>query len=132
MFVFAIVIRCYRLRLKRMSSIYLKGTTEMSSKPGFPGFKIRVTGSLLGSSNSCRYHWLLKLFAATYKSNIWEQNCMWLFYYSNFERSYDVLKSKSPCVLLNKNKNINKNITESKMESLTHSFRERDDVLQLK
>ena len=28
--------------------------------------------------------------------------------------------------------NINKNITESKMESLTHSFRERDDVLQLK
>ena len=28
---------------------------------------------------------------------------LWLFYYFNFERSYDVLKSKNPCILLNKN-----------------------------
>ena len=27
---------------------------------------------------------------------------MWRFYYFNFERSYDVLKSKSSCTLLNK------------------------------
>ena len=26
---------------------------------------------------------------------------MWLFYYFNFERNYDNLKSKGPCILLN-------------------------------
>ena len=56
---------------------------------------------------------------------------MWLFYYFNFERNYDVLKSKSPCILLNKNINFNKNKTESKMENPTHSFRETNLVLQL-
>ena len=49
---------------------------------------------------------------------------MWLFYYFNFERNHDVLKSKSPSILLNKYVNFNKNETESKMENLTHSFRE--------
>ena len=44
---------------------------------------------------------------------------MWFFYY--FERSYDVLKSKSPCILLIKNINLNE--TELKMENPTHSFR---------
>ena len=33
---------------------------------------------------------------------------MWLFCHFSFERSYDVLKSKSPCILLNKNINFNK------------------------
>ena len=46
---------------------------------------------------------------------------MWLFYYFNFERKYDVLKSKSPCILLNKSINFNKNETESKMENPTHT-----------
>ena len=41
---------------------------------------------------------------------------MWLFNYFNLETNYDVLKSKSPCILLNKNINFNKNETESKME----------------
>ena len=54
---------------------------------------------------------------------------MWLIYY--FERSYDILKSKGPCSLLNKNINFNKNETESEMESPTHSFRESNFVLQL-
>ena len=49
----------------------------------------------------------------------WEQNCVWLFYYFNFEKSYDALKSKSPCILLNKNINFNNNETESKMENRT-------------
>ena len=31
---------------------------------------------------------------------------MWLFYYFKFERNYDALKSKSPCILLNKNMNL--------------------------
>ena len=45
--------------------------------------------------------------------------------------NYDVLKSKSPCILLNKNVNFNKNETELKMENPTHSFRETNLVLQL-
>ena len=57
---------------------------------------------------------------------------MWLFYNFNFERNYEVLKSKRPCILLNKNVNFNKNETQSKMESLTHSFRETKLVLQNK
>ena len=55
---------------------------------------------------------------------------MWLFYYFRFERNYDVLKSKSPRILLNKNVNFNKNKneTESKMENPTQSFRETNIV----
>ena len=51
---------------------------------------------------------------------------MWLLYYFNFERNYDVLKSKSPCILLNESTNFNKNETKSKMENPTHTL-----VLQL-
>ena len=43
----------------------------------------------------------------------------------------DVLKSKNPCILLNKNMNFTKNETESKMGNPTHSFRETNLVLQL-
>ena len=44
---------------------------------------------------------------------------------------YDVLKLKSPCILLNKNINFNKNETESKMENATHSLRGTNLALQL-
>ena len=57
---------------------------------------------------------------------------MWIFYYFNFEGNGDVLKSKSPWILLCKNKNSNKNEMESKMENPTHSFRETNLVFQLK
>ena len=56
---------------------------------------------------------------------------MWLFYYFNFERNYDVLNSKSPCILLIKNINFNKNETEAKMENPTQKCRETNLVLQL-
>ena len=46
---------------------------------------------------------------------------MWLFYYSNFKRNYDILKSKSP---LNKNINFNKSKTESKIENPTQFLRD--------
>ena len=46
---------------------------------------------------------------------------MWLFYYFNFEKNYDILKSKSPCILLNKSRNFNKNATESKMGDPTQN-----------
>ena len=57
---------------------------------------------------------------------------MWHFYYFNFARSYDVLKSKSPRILLNKNINFNKNETEWEMKNPTHSFRKNNLVLQCK
>ena len=56
---------------------------------------------------------------------------MLLFYHFNFERIYDVLKSKSPCILLNENRNFNKNETDSKMENPKHSFSNPNLVLQL-
>ena len=48
-----------------------------------------------------------------------------VFLYLNFKRKYDVLKSKSSCVLLKKNINFNKNKTKSKMENPTHTVLER-------
>ena len=36
----------------------------------------------------------------------------------------DALKSKNPCILLNKNINFNKNETKSKIENSIHSFKE--------
>ena len=57
---------------------------------------------------------------------------LWVaFLYFNFERNYDVLKSKGPSTLLSKNINFNKSKTESKMENPTHSFRQTNLVLQL-
>ena len=47
------------------------------------------------------------------------------------ERNYEVLKSKSPCILSNKNINFDKNETESKMGNPIHSFRETNLVLHL-
>ena len=48
---------------------------------------------------------------------------MWLFYNFCFERNYDVLTLKSPCFLLNRNTNFNKDETESKMENPTQFYR---------
>ena len=56
---------------------------------------------------------------------------MWLFHYFDFERNYYILKSKSPCILLNKNVNFNKHETDSKMQNPTHAFREMNLGLQL-
>ena len=56
---------------------------------------------------------------------------MWLFYYFDFGRNYDFLRSKRPCILLNKNISFNKNKTKSKMENPTYSFRETNFVLHL-
>ena len=103
-----------------MSNIYLKVTIETFSKLRFSGFKKFVTRSVLAS----RYHWILKLLVATYKSDVWEQNCVWLFYDFNFERSYDVLKSKSSCILLNKNTNLIKTKRNRKWKK-AHTVLER-------
>ena len=36
---------------------------------------------------------------------VWQRNYGWLFYFFNFERNYDGLKSKGPFNLLSKNIN---------------------------
>ena len=41
-------------------------------------------------------------------------NCVCLFYYFNFKRNYDVLKSVFPYILFNESMNFNKNETEIK------------------
>ena len=46
-----------------------------------------------------------------------------------FKRNYNVFKSKSPCILLNKNINVNKNDKKSKMGNPTYFFRETNLVL---
>ena len=108
-----------------MSIIYLKVNVETLLKLQITAFKKFVTGSVFGSSNSCRFHWVLKLLLATEKSDVWEQNYVQLFYYFKLERSYDDLKSKSPCILLNKNINFNKNEMEWKMENPTQFYRDK-------
>ena len=123
-----------RLISKAMSNIYLKVTIKKnlhSQNFYFLSLKILSLRQSLESSNSRRYHWILKRLVATLKLEVWGEKCVWLFCYFNFKRNYDVLKSKSPCFLLNKNLNIKKNEMESKMENNTHSFREINHVLQL-
>ena len=121
---------------KELSNIYLKVINEKnwrSQNFDFLSSKKLSPGQFLKSSNSRSYHWVLKLLAATLKSEVWEQNCVWLFYYFNLERNYDGLESNSnsPCILLTKYINFNKKETESKMESFTHGFKETNLVHQL-
>ena len=47
---------------------------------------------------------------------------MSLFYHFNLKKN-GVLKSKIPCILLNKNINLNKNEIDLKIENLTCSFK---------
>ena len=47
------------------------------------------------------------------------------------KKNYDVLKSKTPCIFLNKNINFNKNERKLKMEKPTQIFIETNLVLQL-
>ena len=116
-----------RLISKRTWIIYLKVTTEQKWRTqsfDFLSLRSLSPGQFLG-----RYCWILKLLVAILKS--WEQNCVWIFYYFNFERNYDVLKSKNLCFLLNKNINFNRNEMEPKVENLTYTFRLMKLVLQL-
>ena len=55
---------------------------------------------------------------------------MRLFYYFNFETNYDVQKSKSPCIFLNKNINFNKNETENgnRKWEISHTVLERQTL----
>ena len=112
---------------KGMSNIYYKvtiGKIRRSQSFDFLNLKNLSLGQFLRSSNSRKYDEILK-FLRNQEFEVWEQKCMWFFYYFNFERNYDVLKSKSPCFLLNKNINFNTNETESKLENPHTPFERR-------
>ena len=96
---------------KGMSNIYLKVITETFSKLRFSGFK-----KFVHFETSC--------------CNL-KTKCLLFFYYFNFERKYDLLMSKSLCILLKKSINLKKEQGRSKMENLTHSFLKTNLVLQL-
>ena len=109
-----------------MLNIYIKVTIDKkwcTQNFYFLSLKVRLKASFRGASTHADIiefsNILLQL-----KNQRSGSKTVWLFYYFYFERNYDVLKSKSPCFLLNKNINFNKNETESKMENPTHSFRE--------
>ena len=82
-----------------MANIYLKVTFEMRR---FLGLKNLSAGQFSGTSNSTH----ISLNFKTSRCKTSGSKTVWLFYYFNFERNYDVLKSKSPCTLLNKNINL--------------------------
>ena len=122
-----------RLISEGLSNIYLKVTNKKnwrsqnflrSSK-----FKKFVSRSVFVELQFTSLNF--KLLVATWKSEAWEQNCVWIFYYFNFEKNHDILKLKSPYSSWNKKVNFNKNETGSKMENPTHSFREMNLVFQL-
>ena len=54
-----------------------------------------------------------------------------LFYYFYFKRNYDILKSKSPWFLLNKNITFKKTRRNRNLENPAHNFREVNLVLLL-
>ena len=114
-----------------MSNIYLKVIIETFSKLLGSRFKKFVTWSVFGELQLTQISLNFKTSCFNLKiSGMGAKLCVaFLLFY--FERNYDVLKSKSPCILLNKNINFNKNEMESKMENPTHSFRETNLVLQL-
>ena len=60
-------------------------------------FKKLVTRSIFGKDLLMLILLNFKIFCCNLKDNqeVWEQNCVWLFYYFNFERNYDVLKVKN-------------------------------------
>ena len=66
-----------RLISKGMPNIYLTVTIEkswLSQNFDFRNLKDLLPSQFLGSSNSSRYHWNLKLLVATWKSEIWKEN----------------------------------------------------------
>ena len=79
---------------KGMLNIHLKDYWEKLtfSKLRFCKLKKIISRSILENYNSHRYHW-------TWNLEVWEQNCVCLFYYFNFERNFDVFKWKSPWLL---------------------------------
>ena len=81
-----------------------------------------MTRSVLGKLQLTEIPLKFKTSCCNLKIKVLAAKLFVLFYYFNFERTYYLLKSKSPCILLNKYINCNKNKTESKSQ---HTLLER-------
>ena len=118
-----------RLLSKRTSNIYLTVAKLTFSKLCFSTFKKFVPGSVFGELQLTQMSLNFRTSCCNLKTrDLGAKLCVTWF---NFESNYGVLNSKSPCFLLNKNINFNKNKAELKMENPTHSFREINLMLQL-
>ena len=104
--------------LSKAMYIYLKLLLRRSQNFDFLGLKNSLPGQFI--------------WGAPTHANVFEFQTVWLFYYFNFERNYDNLKTKRPCILLKKNINF-KIITKwnRKLKIPLTFFREMNLVLQL-
>ena len=115
-----------------MSNIYLKVTIETFSKLRFSRFKIFLTIATFWETLTDADINEFETFLLELKNQLsGSKTVCGFFYYFNFERNYDILKSNSPWILLKKKINFNENETELKMENSTNLFRETNLARQL-
>ena len=100
-----------RLLRKGTTNIYIKVTKVTFLKLRFSKFKKFVSTSVFGELQLTQTSLNFQTSCCNLRWEVWEQQCVWLFCYFNFERHYDVLKLNSPCFLFF----LNKNKVESKM-----------------
>ena len=94
-----------------MSNIYLKITIEKNwrfQNFDFVSLKNWSSVQFFGAPTQADTIEFENFWSQLKNQRLWEENCVWLFYYNNLEGNYDVLKSKSPCILLKKKFNIKK------------------------
>ena len=120
-----------RLFSKGMSNIYLKVTIETFSKLWFSGFKKFVTRSIFVELHFTQLWFNFKTSCCNLKIRGLGAKLCVAFLYFLILKGIMFLKPKSPCILLNKNTNFNKNETESKTENLLHSFKKTNLALYL-
>ena len=118
-----------RLLSKRIPNIYLKVTIEVT-KTSLSGFKQSVTRFVFEELKLTQRSLNFKTSCCNLKTRVLGAKMCVAFLFFDFERNYDVLKSKSRCNSLSKTINFNKNQRESKMENPKHSFRETKCVFQ--
>ena len=89
---------------------------KTDSKLQFSKSQKFVFSSVFGELQLAQISWNLKISCWRWKIRDLGVK-LWVAYF-NFDRNYDILKSKSPwCILFNKNINFNKIETESEMEN---------------
>ena len=84
-----------------MSNIYLKVNREKNWRSQDFDFL-----SLKNCSHLRTHHWILEILVVNLKIRGLGAKLCVAFLLFNFERNYDVLKSKSLCIFLNKNMNL--------------------------
>ena len=116
-----------RLLSKRIPNIKLLLNLQ---KLHVSGFKKSVTRFVFEELKLTQRSLNFKTSCCNLKTRVLGAKMCVAFLIFDFERNYDVLKSKSRCNSLSKTINFNKNQTESKMENPKHSFRETKLVFQ--